>query len=229
MKKLIILLIIIFLGSRIGISQNLVPNPSFENITSCPTSHTQLNKATPWVPPTSGTPDLYNSCDISQVVGVPISNIGLFGRGDQPARTGVGYAGFVTFWDYIEPCGAISVDYREYLQAPLVSPLLAGITYEVSMYVSLRNSSSVIMASNGIGAYFSNAAVNTSCSAINIGPLPYTPQVVESTIITDTVNWIPIYGTFVAVGGEQYITIGNFQGGPTCPCAGSTGTIPPCI
>jgi outer membrane protein OmpA-like peptidoglycan-associated protein len=42
---------------------------------------------------------------------------------------------------------------------------------------------------------------------------PYIPQVVNSTdsTITNTRGWQRIRGTFVAQGGEQYITLGNFN------------------
>ncbi len=38
----------------------------------------------------------------------------------------------------------------------------------------------------------------------------YTPQINETTVITDTANWTLVSGLFIANGGEQYIIIGNF-------------------
>jgi len=38
-----------------------------------------------------------------------------------------------------------------------------------------------------------------------------TPQLIGNTIITSKVNWVQISGTFVAAGGEQFITVGLFK------------------
>src|SRR5258706_15598466 len=55
------------LAPRSARAVNLVPNPSFESLSSCPTSFSQLPNATPWFLPTTGTSDVYNAC----VVGFP--------------------------------------------------------------------------------------------------------------------------------------------------------------
>ena len=59
--KTIFLIIISLVNITIS-SQNLVPNPSFENFVNCPSLNSQLNLASPWTTPTSGTSDLINSC-----------------------------------------------------------------------------------------------------------------------------------------------------------------------
>ncbi|MCW5919523.1 MAG: T9SS type A sorting domain-containing protein [Bacteroidetes bacterium] len=42
--------------------------------------------------------------------------------------------------------------------------------------------------------------------------LSYVPQIINTNgIIYDTLNWTQISGTFVAGGGEKFITIGNFN------------------
>ncbi len=40
--------------------------------------------------------------------------------------------------------------------------------------------------------------------------LNFTPQINNTTLITDTANWTLISGQYIANGGEQYIIIGNF-------------------
>jgi hypothetical protein len=56
---------------------------------------------------------------------------------------------------------------------------------------------------------------NTSLDTINYctTPLTYlTPQIQNTTgIVTDTLNWIPITGTFTAIGDEKYLVLGNFN------------------
>ena len=59
-----------------------------------------------------------------------------------------------------------------------------------------------------LGAFFS---VNTPALITN-QYISAVPQVVNTSgFLTDTVNWFEIQGCFTAQGGEQYITIGNFN------------------
>jgi PKD repeat protein len=174
--------------------QNLVQNNSFENHTGCPTSQAQLFLAPPWdvVSNTgSASPDYYHQCNGS-MQGVPVNVLGY-----QLARTGDGYAGFYTY----------GFECREYVQAPLLSPLIAGNVYNVEMYVSAGDVAGIGI--DAIGLYFSNGAIlgNGTYNA-----LPYIPQISNPTgnIISDTLGWTLISGTYTAVGGENYITIGNF-------------------
>ena len=63
-----LLLIVVFVISK-GFSQNLVPNPSFENISNCPSGNSEIYQAVPWDrPPGSITsPDLFNACNTAGV------------------------------------------------------------------------------------------------------------------------------------------------------------------
>lgn len=172
-------------------SQNLVPNPSFENYTTCPTSVAQINLASPWVTPTSGSPDYFNTCATSSFCDVPSNFFGI-----QTPRTGNAYAQVVIY--------PSSISLREYVQTKLFSPLVAGQTYDVSFYICLQDNS--YRASNNIGIYIST----TAPSIAGLGPLPVIPQINETTVINDIINWTLISGTYIATGGEEYITIGNF-------------------
>ncbi|MEO6883787.1 MAG: T9SS type A sorting domain-containing protein [Bacteroidia bacterium] len=122
------------------------------------------------------------------------------GYGYQYAHTGVSYAGIYTYLiTYPEN--------RDYIQDSLIGPLIGGIRYYVTFYVSLADNEKY--ACNNIGAYFSSInTVFTSDTVIN-----YSPQISNDTAhnpLTDKVNWMKVNGSFVAVGGEQYIVIGNF-------------------
>lgn len=188
------------------ISQNLVPNYSFETLWYCPLGFGGFGPtpAPPWVAPTTGTADIFNECATSADVSVPVNYFGY-----QEPITGVGYGGFY--------CKLINVEYREYLQAPLTQPLLAGVWYYVSFYVSPSEffGCSVM----NIGAYFSAIApTNFFYNALDLEP-----QVESSQgFLVGFDNWILIEGCFQATGGEQYITLGNFNNdadtplGPTC-------------
>lgn len=177
--------------------QNLVPNPSFENITSCPTGLSQYNLATPWaIPPGSiTTPDLFNTCNVTACsVDEPNNFVGV-----AAPFSGNGYAGILA--------GSYTAcpNCKEYLQMQLTAPLIANTQYCVSFRV-LRASFTRV-ASNNIGMYISNGTVNQPGNQpINT----VTPQINCLTIITDSANWTLISGLYTAVGGENYITIGNF-------------------
>ena len=99
-------------------------------------------------------------------------------------------------------------NYREYIEVELNTPLQSGWKYAFSMYVSLSEYSR--RACDAIGAYFSISILTYNNP--QWGVLNYTPQArnVLGNVITDTANWILIADTFLAQGGEKFITIGNF-------------------
>ena len=180
-------------------AQELVDNPSFEQMSSCPLTAASLSLAEPWFPPTLGTSDYFHECNTDpSSVSVPVNAVG-----NQAAFHGSGYAAFIA----LSPPTGFNPDYREYVQSPLLGTLEAGKTYRFSMELSLAEDSSA--ATDRVGAYFSPTAVGSSDDL----PLPFTPQLETpaGTFLTDIIEWIPFEDTFVAAGGEQHITIGNFH------------------
>lgn len=178
-------------------SQNLVPNGDFELFTSCPTGAGQLNLANPWIDPTGATSDYFNSCaPIASTASVPNGTLGFW----QNARSGSAYAGLFAMQN-------IGSEYREYIQIQLTNPMDTGLCYDVAFYVNLMNS--VKKGCNNMGAYISKTAITASPPNV----LNYIPQILltGNSPIIDTVNWIKISGIYTALGGEKYITIGNFN------------------
>lgn len=162
-------------------AQNLVPNPGFEVQDTCPIV-SELFLASPWGSPTLGTPDLFNSSCSSQ---------------NGQARTGIGSSGVY--------CYSTFPDNREYMQAPLSSPLVAGQTYCVSFFAKRAN---FRYATNQLGAYFSVGEIDL----VTTGVLNYSPQIENSTsnMLSSSTSWMLISGTFTASGNEDHILIGNF-------------------
>lgn len=204
-KSLLILFLIV--GS-FAFGQNLVPNPSFEDFNVCPTNPTyigdnQISHAIGWDHPTLlGTSDFFSTCaDNSNVwtsVNVPDAYAGY-----QNAYDGNGFAGFYAYGFLEEGYGT------EYLQAKLVSNLISGKTYKFSFHLALGNNSEYSI--KEIGAYFSVNQISRN-DAKNFD---FVPQVMSNVFLTDTTNWILVSGLFVANGGEEYITIGNFKDSTT--------------
>ncbi len=198
MKKIIFLSVLLNLFQFISVkSQNLVPNPSFEFFTQCPTSDGQTDFAFPWYDPTGATSDYFNACANPSYLGVP-NNSGF--NCYQPAKTGSAYCGFFSINSGLP-------NYREYIQVELTDSLIYNVCYYIEFYLSLANTSSY--GTNNIGCYISNTAVTTAQPNI----LNYTPQIlaVGNPVINDTVNWVKVSGYYTAFGGEKYITIGNFN------------------
>lgn len=204
MKRHLYILLVIIASNLCG--QNLVPNPSFESIIACPMNHgyscpyTNLgsfDKVDFWKNPTCTSPEIHHSCTGSNFIGVPANFAGV-----QTPRTGNAYAGIFQ-----------SNSYCEYVSSPLSAQLIAGTKYLVSFYVSCGNSNDFHITNgfNGIGAYLSVGFPDTTGTSLS-NRLNSPAQIVNpyTNLINDTLNWLLISDTMIAVGGENYITIGNF-------------------
>jgi gliding motility-associated-like protein len=181
---------------KINAQVNLVPNPSFEIYSVCPNNFSQINYAVGWFSPTLGSPDYYNACQtIPWNFGVPYT-----AGGYQTPEEGNSFAGIIVY-------GATPAPLREYIQTQLLDTLQPGKSYCVSFYVNLANGTTGAITQ--IGAYISATAVSSGTAL----PLPYTPQIISPVgyYLKDSINWMKISGTYIATGGEKYITIGNFK------------------
>jgi len=124
--------------------------------------------------------------------------------GFQQPRSGNGYVG-IAVWD-----DDLVDEDNSYIQVRLTNPMIAGHTYFVQFYANLPNTAYVAI--NKLGAYISDTML-TSPSGYAAAISWVTPQVImdPSTYLADTLNWVPVYGSYHAHGGEQYVTIGNFN------------------
>ncbi len=181
--------------STISIGQNLVNNGSFEAISNCNFSYTDIDTVIGWWGVQS--PDLFNSCSILPDFNVP-SNV----YGSQPAFDGNGY---VFFASYSEPFGS---DFREYVQTKLFDTLLSDSRYYLTLMVSFTDDFQYT--SDGIGAFLSMDTVYGAGLSQIIDSIPQV-QVPNGVPIVDKTNWVLVDGCFIAKGGESFLTIGNFK------------------
>lgn len=188
--------LILMLGWLPCQAQNLVPNSGFESFTSCPIGFSEFNGyVSDWVDPSIASPDYMNACANPFPAGVPKNGVGY-----QQAHGGNAYAGC-----YLTGGGL----YTEYIQVHLASPLIAGNEYEFKMYVVLHNNSNT--ATDDIGAYFSvTPPASTGTGYLSGNPVAQITNPFGN-VITDTLNWQLISGTYTAVGGEEYLTLGHFK------------------
>lgn len=197
-----LLLCVLLVSVQLQAQINLAPNPSFEEYGLCPAFYSAVETyadtyVTDWYGPSEGSSDYMNACDASEVVGVPTSIFDIY----QPARTGDAYVGF---WSYL-----ISGNYREYVQAELIEPMVADGCYYVEFYVSPATQSDFSFDNwtcDCIGMYISEERPFYSL-------IDYTPQITTTpgAFYTDTVGWTKISGIYIAEGGEEWISIGNFS------------------
>jgi len=195
---------------------NLIPNGSFEIYNDCPKANSAIESSSTifptvqnWIRPTTGTPDYFNTCNLtSNTAGVPTNEAGF-----QFPNQGNAYVGLINYYNF-----STSFDgFREYLQVKLTQPLTAGAEYEFTYYLSPTGFKSVA----NVSAYFS---VNKNEDFSLKTELNFVPQVTNTSPLTDTSIWYKITGTFKASGGEEWLIMGNFLKDNQCtPYSISTG------
>lgn len=191
---------------------NLVFNGSFEEYRFCPKRVDAVGiliNVDGWYQPTKGSADYFNTCG-SRECGVPKNKLG-----EQLPHDGDGYCGIYCSKN----------DYREYLQTRLRRKLRAGDSIRLTIFVSLSEQSTGAVAT--LGGLFTKEDIYDTVRSIllhkeyetlsddifQVIATTYTPQVMNPSDVplTDTKNWQCVTGIFVADGGEQYITLGNFN------------------
>ena len=193
-------------------SQNLVPNPSFEECYKCPNKVNEFysykkhwskpKDLKNWVQPTKGNFDYFNQCSKNIKLSTPKNMSGF-----QIPRTGNAYVGFCLY-EGNSSALCNGSNYKEYIQVRLLKPLEKGEKYFVRLFYSyalLQNKAT----ENTIGIYFSPDEINDK----DCGTLHYIPQISHSdtNTISEAEIWLPLCGLYTALGGEKYITIGNFK------------------
>ncbi len=208
MARIVVILFILLSG--VLPSQNLVPNGSFETYTTCPNFASQIYYAAPWMGKDNNSVDYFNAC-APLPYNVPYSG----GIAFQYAADGVGYA---AFWAY----NGVNNNYREYAQVQLTNQLVVNQYYYLRFYINNAPTKYVV---NNIGAAITNTAIGLTGGSGSV--LNYTPAILKygNPIINDTLNWIEISAVYKSLGGEEYLTIGNFfSDGNTDTLAANYGT-----
>jgi hypothetical protein len=177
-------------------SQNLVPNPSFEQYSQCPDFDSQLQYVFEWISLLNNSADYFNACSQSEGVSVPTNG---YGYGFQFAKSGNAYAGIGTY-------NGVGNNYREYLTVRLNNFLTSNTCYLVTYFVSKGNWQS--LSTNNLALNFSSTLPTGDENILELEPHI---QKFNNPVITDTLNWVEISGIYEALGNEEYITIGNFK------------------
>lgn len=205
-KRLMYTFLGIWLSGAVALnSQNLIPNASFESFENCPSRLGNFDAdVTAWSTPTQGSTDYFNNC--STAMGTP-KNF----NGEQLADFGVGYAGLYLY---------APDDYREYIQIKLKEPLVRGLRYSLSFYVSLAERSDFAVKEFGVlfAAEELRVPIRKTLSKMHLyrqrGNAYHFMEIGYTNFYKDTKDWILVNTQFIATGLEHYMTIGNFDDNP---------------
>lgn len=191
--------LVLLTSSVITQAQNLVPNPGFEEITTCPqkASSTASEFAVPgWWSASTGTPDHFHRCSAVD------SDVPFNWAGNSNAHSGYAYAG-VHVWNKRDD----QKSYREYIQCVLAEPLQAGVKYRIGFYFKL--STYALYASDRIGLLLDANPVAANHDGV-IMQTPLISVASDSVLANTNGSWERAFITYTATGGERYLVIGNF-------------------
>jgi hypothetical protein len=184
-----------FVGMCYG--QNSVLNPGFEGHDDCTFGVEWANVHDWQIPVCVSEPGCRNSCNnvIDPGIGVPCNL-----QGCQPAHGGEGYLLLGAYYRYFSA-------QQKKVSAHLVEPLVANETYCVRFWLSLADSSEARC--NLLHGLFS---VDPP-SACNGGDSTWAQQaqVTYNTSSVGSEAWHMLEAQYVAQGGEEYFTFGNFR------------------
>ena len=203
MKKISIILLLLIAFAKVDgqvLGPNLINNPSFEDYYSCPTFSTQLYLCKYWW---GYSTEYYNTCaTISSNASVPLN-----GAGFQNAHKGDAYTG-ACFYNNTN----LIYDYRERMKTKLSDSLIKNKRYCTNLYISLAEftynsffTNNIVL--DSVGLLFTKDSVPDNDTAFSCKGI----KIQNNIFNIDTINWRRKSNSFIANGGEKYLTIGNFD------------------
>lgn len=184
------------------IATSLIPNPSFEEMTCCPTANEQLSCAVDWAQASSPTTDYVHTC------GGYLGNTSIPAFAPLPFADGEGGVGFRDGQMNVGP------QYKEYVGACLTEVMEVGVTYRLDFFVGFQD--------NKPGSMDFDIAIFASA---NCADLPFgggsnlfgcpanSPEFVElgEQYVSGSNEWVNVVFEFVADQSYEDIVIG-----PSC-------------
>jgi len=191
---------------------SLIPNPSFEDRTCCPTANAMLNCAIGWVQASEPTTDYINTC------GGYLGNTSIPAFAPLPLADGEGAVGFRDGEEHV------SSSYKEYVGACLTETLKSGVSYRLQFYVGFRN--------NVAGSKSLDIAIfgGTTCSqlpfgggSISIGCPANTSTYdqIDIQFVSGSNEWVTVDFEFTPTKDYEVIVIG-----PSCEANPNWGQSP---
>ena len=201
-KTSVLIFLLCFWYQNLQAQTNLVSNPSFEQYINCP-SGIKDDKPTIWYKPDRRGAGYRNACSVNGSTGVPY-HYAPNGTGYQYAKTGLAYV----FMFYMN---SPMSNARNYFQVKLFDTLKRGKCYYAECNTNLSNSCKI--ACNNQSILFTNNPIYADTISPPREIILANPQITNfnNELIKDTLNWVKVSGVFIAQGGEQYLTLGNFK------------------
>ena len=212
MKKIIVIFLINF--SFICYAQNMVNNPSFEEYRLCPNEWSQIENAINWHNSVEYefSSDYFHECMFTNTIIDACPECFMENIIKHSPRTGEAFAGILTFSKFIP-----NFNYREAITNSLKEKLVSNKCYKISFYIkyfgfwNINFFKHVNSATNSIGMFIGYDSILYTSPPISENLFTHQPQInYKDSILKDSINWVKISGTFIANGGEQWITIANF-------------------
>jgi hypothetical protein len=176
-------------------AQNLVTNPSFEELDFCPDGLGDIEAATFWQS-FRLTPDFYHECSEHPASGVPSNH---FSESCFPVD-GVGYGGFVMI--------SIPSGFSEVIANELTEELQIGQEYYVRFYVRRGISPNDNCWTDHIGARFTMTHYQ-DWPQVETMPITNAAHVLYEGPVSESENWVKVDGYFTADSAYTYLAIGN--------------------
>ncbi len=211
--KILSILIIFNFGAETAQSQNLIPNGNFEEYDSLLIMDTNICSSAPfWAPEVKywysanslGFKYLhskYNICNSNPAMtnGVPINHDGF----EHPHSN----ESYVLLMTYENSSNDTIASAASIIQIEMPDSLHKYKKYCFSTFISSCDCNTIL--SDAFGAYFSNTAISSS-DVYNF--IQYTPQISNPDYrFPSKYGWTLVSGSFIADGGEMYLTIGSFE------------------
>ncbi len=179
-----------------GFAQNLVLNPSFENVGPCPIISPDLGDIiAPWDTTNLAGPVAY----FNQACGDPGSATT---TNNATAFDGDGFLGMLLF-------APGSGNSRSYVHGELKQPLDSGKLYSCTFFVKplLDDGTAIGLGVDNISVAFTDSIFDSIPPG---GFYDFNAQVKSTNPIINQQKWTPVCGIFMADGTEKFLTIGNF-------------------
>lgn len=202
---------------QVQAQENLVPNPSFEILDSCPINFSSISNALGWYG-INISPDYFNRCSPNNRFSVPDN---IFGYRNPFNETDNAYCGIIT-----QPS---SDSIHEIIGVSLTESLVIGTKYFVSFMVSpsyiITNppANNMVCFCNKIGAKFYSQPIPESNHFFQV--IDNISQVYSNVLINDTTQWYHFQESFIADSAYTFMCIGSFytSGNMTCECLNTLG------
>jgi outer membrane protein OmpA-like peptidoglycan-associated protein len=189
----IVFLILFLIFTRIGVSQNIIPNNSFENHERNNNKWESFYKPTDWkVATPQTTPEYYHSQKerFKSIKHNPEKTL---------SKSGKRFVGLHLFY----------AEHQEYIQTSFIDKLMKDSLY--CFKLNIRVSENAGLSIDKIGLLFSKQPLYMSQSQL----LQYTPNIILNTSLVSKKEWLEIGGVYKSNGSEKHMVIGLFDSNPT--------------